>query len=271
VTIAAIDANRFSFFLQAASDVRCSASRGQPSSTKSSTALPRYPLDYVVFPSGIEIDLDMEEDVMGGAQRILEDHVSRVWDEQNAANQQPLNNTSVAVSMSQSFARRHPNVDGFVPSSLNASAASLGSSSYSRFVNNLSSASMRGHCSRRSMTGHVMGWSSSSSSFADADVSSRPHFHSTPKSKVRQPYLTSQSDSEMLDDYGMTTTYGGVPTEDVFRRPNSVSRSSSVNAINRGSSQGSCEPQFHSQPNLPESVDDRSVNCSAATCYWVGF
>jgi len=48
------------------------------SMSKSLTTLPSYPLNYVLFPSGVDLEIDLDE--MVGAQSILEDHVLRVWD-----------------------------------------------------------------------------------------------------------------------------------------------------------------------------------------------
>jgi len=237
----------FLLLLQSVADVPYSQSRAQSSSVKASTALPHYPLDYVVFPSGIEIDLDMEDTY--GAQRILEDHVSRVWDDQQ------LNNTSSnTTSASRTADERGHALCRFISPSPNVSGTSLGSS-YGRFVNHLSSSSsMRAPSHRRQYVGQDRGeWMPSL--YAEPVIPSH-QFHSTPKSKTRVSYLTSQSDSEMLDERHAGE---GVEMDDfVFRRPDVVSRSSSVNAINMSLDHSSSyEPNFHSQPNLPESIHGR--------------
>ena len=215
--------------------------------SNSSTTLPSYPLNYVLFPSGVDVEIDLDE--MIGAQNILEEHVSRVWDDQPTSEHDAagLARTTSARLPSKSFHRRlmqppiHPSPD--------VSSSGL-SYSFGRFASRMSAAS-----SFCRPDFDVSCCSEMDCSIDDDDDrrrnglpdtgSSASHHrlvHSTPKSKshVLSKYLASQSDSEMWDDCGSS-----VEQRTGSRLWNTSEECTGCRA---------CQPHFSSQPNLPAAV-----------------
>jgi len=219
--------------------------------SKSSTTLPSYPLNYVLFPSGVNVEIDLDE--MIGAESILEDHVSRVWDDQ-AMTENDRDSFPRSVSSAQlpakPFQRRllqpvHP--------SPNVSGSGLGYS-FGRFNSRLSTTSSfcqpdldvsccsEMDCSidndqRFDSSHRLNGLPDRSSS-----VSHHRLIHSTPKSKSRvlSKYTTSQSDSEMWDDCGSS----------VEQRSGNKAWSTSSECLGCSS----CHAHYSSQPDLPAAV-----------------
>lgn len=229
------------FLWQTAKDVKKPPA---PCLSKSSTTLPSYPLNYVLFPSGVDVEIDLDE--MVGAQSILEDHVSRVWDDQvmTENDHDSFSRTASARLPAKPFHKRllqpvHPSPDvsssgigysfGRVPSRLSAA------SSFCRSDFNVSCCSEM-DCSidnDESLTGLPNGASS---------MSHHRLIHSTPKSKshVLSKYTTSQSDSEMWDDCGSS----------VEQKSGSKAWSTSSECVGCST----CHPRYSSQPNLPAAV-----------------
>ena len=213
-----------------------------PCSSKSFTALPSYPLNCVLFPSGVDVEIDLDE--MMGPQNILEEHVSRVWEDQAAAE-----NDHVGISRSASarlpakpFHGRslqpvHPSPD-VSTSALGYSFGRCGSRHSASFCQPDFDASC---CSEMD---HSADRDQRLAGLPDG-VSSIPHhrlIHSTPKSKSHFPskYTTSQSDSEMWDDCG-----------------SSVEQKSGVwlwGTSTECASCGTSKPHYSSQPNLPAAL-----------------
>jgi len=212
--------------------------------SKSSTTLPSYPLNYVLFPSGVDVEIDLDE--MIGAQNILEEHVSRVWNDRTANDNEEVGSFARTMSArlpTKPFERRlmqpiHPSPD--------VSSSGLGYP-FGRFASRMTAASSFCRpdfdvscCSEMDCgidnDGSLGGRGSATS---DHRV-----IHSTPKSKshhVLSKYVASQSDSEMWDDCG-----------------SSVERNSGGSQLWNTSTEcigcSSCQPHYSSQPNLPAAV-----------------
>jgi len=194
--------------------------------SKSSTTLPSYPLNYVLFPSGVDVEIDLDE--MIGAQNILEEHVLRVWDDQLTSEHDAvgLARTTSAHLPSKSFHRRltqppiHPSPDvSFCRPDFDVSCCS------------------EMDCSIDDDDRRRNGLPDTGSSAAHHRL-----VHSTPKSKshVLSKYLASQSDSEMWDDCGSS-----VEQRSGSRLWNTSEECTGCRA---------CQPHFSSQPNLPAAV-----------------
>lgn len=212
--------------------------------SKSSTTLPSYPLNYVLFPSGVDVEIDLDE--MIGAQSILEDHVSRVWDDQAETdnNHDSLSRTVSARLPAKPFHKRlmqpaHP--------SPNVSNSGIGYS-FCRFPSRVSAASSFCRpdldvscCSEMDCS---IDNDQSLTGLPDAASAMSHHrlIHSTPKSKSHglSKYTASQSDSEMWDDCGSS----------VEQRSGSKAWSTSSECIGCNT----CHLHYSSQPNLPAAV-----------------
>jgi len=213
--------------------------------SRSSTTLPSYPLNYVLFPSGVDVEIDLDE--MIGAQNILEEHVSRVWNDPAVNDNDDvsgLERTASARLPVQPFRRRlmppiHPSPD-ISSSGLNYPSSRLGSrvsttSSFCRpdFDVSCCSEMVCGIGNDRSVSGLPERGSA---------MSRHRVIHSTPKSKaaVLSQYVASQSDSEMWDDCGSS-----VEQKSVSQLWNTSAECSGCTA---------CQPHYSSQPNLPAAV-----------------
>jgi len=215
-----------------------------PCLSKSSTTLPSYPLDYVLFPSGVDVEIDLDE--MIGAQNILEEHVSRVWDDQ-AVTENDHNGFSRTASARLPAKPFHKRLMQPVHPSPDVSSSAMGYS-FGRFASGMSAASSFCRpdfdvscCSEMDCN---IDNDESLASLPDraSSVSRHRLLHSTPKSKshVLSKYAASQSDSEMWDDCGSS----------VEQKPGSKPWSTSSECVCCGTSQ----PQYSSQPNLPAAV-----------------
>lgn len=206
--------------------------------SKSSTTLPSYPLSYVLFPSGVDVEIDLDE--MIGAQNILEEHVSRVWDDQATTDNEhdSFSRTALARLPAKPFHRRlmqplHP--------SPNVSNSGMGCS-FSRFASS-------------SFCQPDFDVSCCSEMDCDIDndqslnglqdrVSSMSHhhrlLHSTPKSKshILSRFTASQSDSEMWADCGSS----------LEKKPVSSQWSAEAECVDGHL------PHYSSQPNLPAAI-----------------
>jgi len=228
---------------QTAKDVKKPA---VPALSKSSTTLPSYPLNYVLFPSGVDVEIDLDE--MIGAQNILEEHVSRVWNDRALNENDDTGGFARTVSErlpAKPFDRRlmqpiHPSPD--------VSSSRL-NYPFSRFASRASAASSFCRpdfdvscCSKmdcdidndRSLAGGLPERGSA--------VSHHRMIHSTPKSKshVLSNFMASQSDSEMWDDCGSS----------MEQKPGSQLWNTSSECIGCNV----CQPHYSSQPNLPAAV-----------------
>jgi len=210
--------------------------------SKSSTTLPSYPLNYVLFPSGVDVEIDLDE--MVGAQSILEEHVSRVWEDEplTGSNRVGLSRTTSAQMPTKPFHKRllqpvHPSPD--------VSSSGLGYSFGSRFASRASTAS-----SFYRPDFDVSCCSEVDCSFdndrrlnglpdRESSVSQHRLIHSTPKSKshVLSKYMTSQSDSEMWDDCGSSV------------EQRAINNPWNTSAECMGCT--ACQAHYSSQPNLP--------------------
>jgi len=213
-----------------------------PCLSKSSTTLPSYPLNYVLFPSGVDVEIDLDE--MVGAQNILEEHVSRVFDDQATTDNDhdSFSRTLSARLPSKPFHKRL--MQPLCPSP-NVSSSGVGYS-FSRFASGASAASSFCRpnfdvscCSEMDCS---IDDDQSLTNLADRASSSMSHhrlIHSTPKSKshVLSKFLTSQSDSEMWDDCGSS----------VEQKSGSKRRSTEAECVGY-------QPHYSSQPNLPAAV-----------------
>lgn len=187
----------------------------------------------------MEIDLDE----MIGAQNILEEHVSRVWDDQAATenNHDSFSQTMSSRLPTKLFHRRlmkpvHPSPD--------VSSSAVGYP-FSRFASGVSAASLFCRpafdvscCSEMDCD---IDQNQSLTSLPDRVSSLSQHrlIHSTPKSKshVLSKYAASQSDMEMWDDCGSSVEQ----------------QSGSTQWLTESECVG-CQPHYSSQPNLPVAV-----------------
>ena len=212
-----------------------------PCPSKSSTTLPSYPLNYVLFPSGVDVEIDLDE--MIGAQNILEEHVSRVWDDQAMSDDDhdSFSRTMSARLPSKPF---HKRLMQPARPSPNVSSSGMGYS-FSRFASGVSATSSFCRpnfdiscCSEMDCS---IDDDQSLSGLADRASSMSHHrlIHSTPKSKshMLSKFITSQSDSEMWDDCGSS----------VEQKSGSRRRSAEADCVGY-------QPHYSSQPNLPAAV-----------------
>jgi len=214
-----------------------------PTFSKSSTTLPSYPLNYVLFPSGVDVEIDLDE--MIGAQNILEEHVSRVW------NDRAVNETDDVGRFARTMSDRLPAIDRRLMQPIHPSpdVSSSGLNyPFSRFGSRVSAASS---FSRPD-------FDVSCCSEMDCDIdnerslvglpdrgSAMPHqrvIHSTPKSKshVLSKFMASQSDSEMWDDCGSS----------MEQKSGGQLWNTSVECVGCNA----CQPHYSSQPNLPAAI-----------------
>jgi hypothetical protein len=244
----------FGAHMEALQDSTKPAKKPLQTTTRSVPILPAYSLDYIVFPTGVEIDMDLDD--FDGAQSILEEHVSRVWDNNNFADPNSLVDSRSSVGSllpSRGLGARgmiHPSPD-------------VSSSSFARFSAGISS-------TRRSFCGFggsaVPPAQQQRSDWQDFNFvnPAHPHrqIHSTPKSKAlagsSSAHITSQSDSEMWSGIG-----GGGQNAS-FRHPNRVQRTSSEDSVDF-TSRNHDQPCFSSQPNLSELIEARAGNYHHST------
>jgi len=207
--------------------------------SKSSTTLPSYPLNYLLFPSGVNVEIDLDE--MIGAQNILEEHVSRVWDDQGTTenDQSSYSQTVSARLPGRPFHRR------LMPSvrpSPDVSSSAVGYS-FGRFAPTASASSSFCRPDFDVSCCSEMDCSIDN----DHNLNSLPEnmssmsrhrlIHSTPKSKsVLSRYTASQSDSEMWDDCGSNVEQ---------KQWNTSTECTGCNT---------CHPHYSSQPNLPAAL-----------------
>ena len=202
----------------------------------------------------MEIDLDE----MIGAESILEDHVSRVWDNQ-AMTENVHDSFLRSVSAQLPAKPFHRRLLQPVHPSPNVSGSGLGYS-FNRFPSRLSATSSfcqpdldvsccsEMDCSidddQRLDSSQRLNSSQQLNSLPDRSSSMSRHrlIHSTPKSKshVLTKYTTSQSDSEMWDDCGSS----------VEQRSGSKAWSTSSECMGCSS----CHAHYSSQPDLPAAV-----------------